>query len=468
MNRLTMTGLATVMAMASATALPANADTLREALAATYQNNPDLRAARAGLRATDEGVARANTAFAPSVTGTANLNKQKRINDDILDDAGAIIVPGSTSSTTNRFYQARVDQNFFNGFQDFNNHRQQKELMKAGRADLLSTEQQILMNAVTAYMDVVRDVAVLELRENNIQVLTRQLEASQDRFRVGEITRTDVAQSEARLAGAISGRIRAEADLAGSRANYERQIGQAPGTLEPPPAIPGVPPTLDDAWAIALDDNPSVISAKHVERAANFAVKGAKGAILPTLDAFATLTRQEGESFFAGQSVPIGTTIKTVGIQVQMPLYRGGAEYSDIRRAKQTASQRRLQILGVERQVVELVRIAWEEYRAAQSQIIASGSQVRANAIALDGVRQEAAVGSRTTLDVLDAEQELLDSRVNLVTSERNEYIAGFVLVSAVGRLNAVSLDLSVDLYDPDDNYKNVRYKFIGWGTKGE
>lgn len=452
-------GLAVALALSWAGS--ASADTLIDALASAYNNNPDLRAARAGLRATDEGVVRAQAGFLPTVTGVANLTKQNEKNF-----LNGISEPDFTSEP--KFYQARIDQNLFRGFQDVNARRQATSLMRVGRSQLLVTEQTVLLDTVIAYMNAVRDVSVLDLNNNNVQVLQRQLEASQDRFRVGEITRTDVAQSEARLAGSISARIRAEADLAGSRAGYRRVVGMAPGTLDQPPPLPPLPPNLEDATAIALDENPNVTAARQNERAADIAVAQSKGALLPTVDGAAFISRSESETFSPNTqtTVDFRSDVKSVGVQIRVPLYQGGAVYSDIRRAKHTRSQRRLEILSAERFAVEQTRIGWEEFRAAQSSIKSNSSQVRANEIALDGVRQEAAVGSRTTLDVLDAEQELLDSRVNLVRAERNEYVAGFALLGAVGRLNAKTLDLPVELYRPEKNYKGVRWQFVGWWTR--
>ena len=453
--------LCLAIAMALSWAGSASADTLIDALAAAYNNNPDLRAARAGLRATDEGVVRAQAGFLPSVTGIANLSSQNQRSfvDGVLS---------SDFTQAPKSYEARIDQNLFRGFQDLNARRQATSLVRAGRSQLLVTEQQVLQNTVTAYMNAIRDVSVLELNNNNVQVLERQLQASQDRFRVGEITRTDVAQSEARLAGSISARIRAEADLAGSRAGYVRVVGMSPGTLDQPPPLPPLPPNLDDATAIALEENPNVTAARQNKQAADIAVTQSKGALLPTVDGVASISRRESESFSpnVGNTVDFRNDVKSVGVQIRVPLYQGGAAYSDIRRAKHTRSQRRLQILSAERFAVEQARIGWEEYRAAQSSIESNSSQVRANTIALDGVRQEAAVGSRTTLDVLDAEQELLDSRVNLVRAERNEYVAGFALLGAVGRLNAKTLDLPVELYNPEKNYNGVRWQFVGWWTR--
>ncbi|MEE8372068.1 MAG: TolC family outer membrane protein, partial [Sphingomonadales bacterium] len=418
----------------------ASGETLRDALAAAYSGSPDLLAQRASLRAIDEGVPRAGSAFLPSLTGVGNITRQ-----NVVSETAGIQLFDFTS--TSKFYQARADQQLFRGFQDFHAYRQAKSLVKAGRAQLRTTEQRVLLDAVTAYTDTMRDISVLALNQNNVKVLERQLQASRDRFRLGEITRTDVAQSEARLAGAVSLRITAGATLAATQANYQRVIGNFPGSLEKPPQLEGLPLNIDEAWSIAVVESPTISLAEHNERAAQFAVRAAKGGIMPTVTGFATIARSTGSnpSVNTGTTVDFATDLKTFGVQIRVPLYQGGAEYSDIRRAKQTQSQRRLEMVGAERQVRSDTRTAFEQHRAAKSSIISNKTQVGANEIALEGVRQEAFVGSRTTLDVLDAEQELLDSRVNLARAERNEYVAGFALLSALGRLNAVSLDLPVD-----------------------
>jgi outer membrane protein len=452
------------MAVASVAIWSSNvsAESLREALAAAYMGNPDLDAQRAALRAADEDLVRATAGFLP------NVILQSQMTETQTDGASGSFVIDQNS--TRQFYQARVDQSLFSGFQTYNGRQEARHFMNAGRAQLLSVEQQTLLNAVTAYMDVLRDQSVLELNNNQVQVLMRQLQASRDRFRVGEITRTDVAQSEARLAGARSAQITAEANLAGSRATYRQIIGDMPGTLEQPPALPPLPATLEEATMIGVEENPAIALADYNERAATSAVGREKGILLPTVGAFASIARSEGNqiSFQSGSPLPVqtGTTIKTIGLQAQWSLYSGGAEYAAIRRAKQVRSQRRLQMVSADRQVRADVLSAWEVYRASRSSIQSNQSQVRANEIALEGVRQEAAVGSRTTLEVLNAEQELLDAQVNLARAARNEYVAGFSLFSAIGRLNASSLDLPVDLYDPEEYYQDVRWQFIGWGIE--
>ena len=452
----------TIFVMSTALALVcaggANAETLREALAAAYNSNPELQAERAALRATDESVARAKSGFLPTLAGIGNITRQNTVSES----AGIELFD---FNATSKFYQARADQSLFRGFQDVYGIKQAKSLVKAGRAQLRGTEQRILLDAVTVYMNTLRDESVLALNQNNVQVLERQLQASRDRFRVGEITRTDVAQSEARLAGSVSLRITAEANLATARANYFRVIGQLPGTLEQPPDLSGLPVTMDEAWAIASQENPSIAEAIYGERAAVQNVRQSMGALAPTVDGFATISRSTGSnpSVNTGTTVDFLTDLKTLGVQIRVPLYQGGAVYSDIRRAKQTQSQRRLDILTAERQVRSDARTGFELYRAAKSSIVSNQSQVKANEIALEGVRQEASVGQRTTLDVLDAEQELLDASVNLVRAERDLHVASFSYLSALGRLNAVALALPVEVYDPEDYYGKLKWRLVGW-----
>ncbi len=465
------TSVMAITAAISCFSAPASAEDLREALAKAYVGNPTLQAQRAALRATDESVARSLSGFLPRLQGSANVSRSDTNSLTTRTDDGRV-VNDTTIVGRNQSFQARLDQSVFNGFRDYNSKRENDSVVKSGRAQLLSTEQQVLTDTVTAYMNVIRDTAVLDLNNNNVQVLERQLEASNDRFRVGEITRTDVAQSEAALAGAVSSRIQAEANLEVSRAAYQRATGDYPGTLDSAPPLPTFPATHDEAQAVAKAENPIITAAVYNEEAAKFAVKGAKGALLPTIDGFAQFDQGKSPSLTFDPIINgfVGARnsrrSRSYGLQLVVPLYQSGAEYSDIRRAKQIKSQRILQIREAERQVQELVRNGWELYRAAVASTESNRSQVNANEIALDGVRQEAAVGSRTTLDVLDAEQALLNSRVNLVTAERDVYIAGFTLLSALGRLNAIALDLPVEIYDPTEYYNDIKWQLVGWGTE--
>ncbi|MEX1146776.1 MAG: TolC family outer membrane protein [Sphingomonadales bacterium] len=436
----------------------AGAETLREALAAAYIGNPTIEAERAALRAQDETVSQARSGYRPSVVGTGSIARSN--NRQTSSFAGQ---PTETETTlTPKTAGVSLVQPVFRGFRTTNEVSQAATEVDAGRARLLAVEQDILLAAASAYLDVIRDEAILELTRNNVQVLNRQLEASRDRFRVGEITRTDVAQAEARLSGSISLRTQAEAALTASRAAYNRVVGRMPGTLSYP-ELPELPASQEAALEVALAENPGLEAARFIDRASDYAVRAAKGALLPEVSLRAEYRREWDSSEFISD-----VERKQIMAELRVPFYQAGVAASGVRQARQISSQRRLQVLDAERQVVEGLRNAWESLREARSRIESDEAQVRANEIALEGVRQEAAVGSRTTLDVLDAEQELLDSRVSLTTAQHNVAVASFDLLSAMGRLTARNLNLPVAIYDPARNYDRVRNKIFGWGIEDE
>ena len=440
--------VAALAILLATTAWPLHAETLNEALATAYATNPGLDAQRAALRSTDELVPQALSGWRPTVQVVGRAGYEQSDSNRLV--ARQNLHPRSVS--------LEATQPLFRGFRTLNGTSQAENTVRAARAQLASAEQSVLLDTVAAYMDVIRDQAVLELNTSNLEVLRRQLEASNDRFRVGEITRTDVAQSEAAVSGALSSRTQAEALLTSSRAAYQRVVGRLPEKLDPPPALPALPATEEEARSIALSENPDLAATRMAELAAADSVKVAKGALLPSAAFVGTLTKAEQTSL-ENDEAESGSVIA----QVQVPLYQSGAEYSQIRQAQELHSQRRVEIAAAERQVIEGVTNAWEQLRTARAVIDSSREQVRANEIAVEGVRQEAAVGSRTTLDVLDAEQTLLNSRVSLVRAQRDEYVAGFQLLAAVGRLNAAGLKLETPVYDPEANYEDVRGQWIGY-----
>ena len=459
-------GIVSLLAVATVMtgSFSASAETLEEALAAAYSSNPQLMAQRAALRATDELVSRSKSGFLPNLSASWSYQDAKT----------DVTVPGDptfANDTNSDGYSLTASQNLFRGFRDKNSVSEAKSNVRAGRANLQSVEQSVLLSAVTAYMNVVRDEATVQLRLNNIQVLERQLQASQDRFRVGEVTRTDVAQSEARLENAKANLLTAEATLAASRANYQRVVGMAPGTLKTPETRPDLPADLDEAIELAMEMSPGVKAAKYSEAAAKYAVRTAKGALLPTVGVQASYSRSNSGGFNSNTGIASDQTSKStsIGVQVTVPLYSGGALHSDVRRAKQQHSQSRMDILQAERVAQEEVFVAWDNYRAAVGRISSNEASVRANEIALEGVKQEAYVGSRTTLEVLNAEQELLNARVSLVGAERDEIVAAYNLVSAVGKLTAKGLGLGIDLYDETEYYRKTgSSKLIGFGIGDE
>ncbi|MGE0668078.1 MAG: TolC family outer membrane protein [Sphingomonadales bacterium] len=431
---------------------PAQAESLREALATAYQNNPILEAQRASVRAEDENVSQALSGYRPTISGSATIAKERSRN--FFDPAGGKQTLTPVSAVV------AAEQPLFRSFRTYNAVKEAKTQVKAARSDLASTEQDILLATVAAYMDVLRDQAVLDLRQNNVQVLDRQLGASRDRFEVGEITRTDVAQSEARKSGAISSRTAAEADLSASRTAYERVVGNAPGSLEQPEPMGALPDSEARATEIALAENPDLKAARLEEEAARQAINTAKSDLGPEFGLVAQYEYQE-DQFVSGFSATTGSIMA----RATVPIYAAGVTSSRIRQAKQISSQRRMQAIETEREIREAVSNAWERLRAARAIIESSKAQVDANKIALEGVRQEQEVGSRTTLDVLDAEQEALDAEVELVRARRDEYVAAFQLLSAMGRATAEALNLPVERYDPERYYDHATGSWFGWGT---
>lgn len=430
---------------------PVHAEALREALAQAYNSNPDLAARRAALRATDETVAEAVSGYRPTVGAQASIERNENGNG-IADETG-------------KAASATITQPLFRGFRTVNSVRSADSQVLAERERLRTSETQVLLDAVTAYMNVVRDEAVLRLNQNQVEVLQRQLQANRDRFEVGELTRTDVAQSEARLSQAISNRTAAEGALTASREAYRRVVGQLPGTLEATPEMPPLPADADEAISVALKESPVLLAARYNEQAQRYAVDVAKGAVLPSADASLGVSWRDSErsNVFPGSINGSEQTSASIGATLRVPLYQAGGEYAAVRRQQQIRSQRLLEIASAERQVTEDTRTAWEQLRTARSTIESAAEAVRASEIALEGVTQEQLVGSRTILDVLDAQQELLNARVTLVRAQRDQYVAAYTLFGAMGRLNAKDLGLAVDIYDPVQHYSKTKGRLFGW-----
>ena len=429
----------------------AGAETLIDALTKAYLNNPTLLAQRAQLRATDELVPQALSGYRPTVTGNASAGKSR--NNSSPSFAGGI------QNRSPRTLSLNLRQPLFRGFRTLSETNQAQNTVLAERARLLSVEQDVLFAAATSFVDVVRDQAVLELNIGNEQVLRRQLEATRDRFEVGEVTRTDVSQAEARLARAVADRVQAEGSLEISRAVYRNIIGESPGKLAQPGKIEQVPGSLNETIELARETNPSVVAARFAEMASRDGVDLIAGELLPTLSLNGDLSRNLSTSTRGSRS-----SAASIVAQITVPLYQAGAVTSRVRAAKQVASQRRIQIMEARRDAAENGSRAWENLKTAQARIGAFEAETRANEIALEGVKQEASAGLRTVLDVLDAEQELLDARVNLVRARRDGVVAGFELQSAVGWLSSERLALPVDPYDVEKHYDKVRNKVWGLG----
>jgi TolC family type I secretion outer membrane protein len=430
----------------------AGAMTLSEALSAAYNNNPTLLAERAQLRATDEQVPQALSGWRPTVQATGSIGGGW--SDTNSDD----VVGGGSRSSVPRSVGLSVSQPVYQGGRTVAATARAENLVQAERARMVAIEQQVFTDAITAFMDVVQNQAVLDLSVNNEQVLRRQLEASNDRFRVGEITRTDVAQSESRLALAISDRIQAENNLEASRATFERVVGEPPGRLDAPADRVALPANRQEALTLSAQNNPTVVSALFTEAAAREAVRQVRGELLPDLRIVGNVQRAEDQ----GISGRISNSA-SVTAQITVPLYEAGSVYSRTREAQQTVAQRRSQVDDARRVAVQQGTTAWETLQSNRARVESLRSSIRAAQIALEGVQQEAAVGSRTVLDILNAEQELFNARVNLVRAQRDQLVSEFQLAAATGRLTAPDLNLPVQLYDVDKHYQAVRNKWIGF-----
>lgn len=424
---------------------------LNDALSLAYETNPALDAQRAGQRATDEGVAQANANWRPQVNITGSYGYE-----GIHGGFGPQTLPLHPFTS-----QLSVTEPVFRGGRTYAEIGKAKAVVRAGRAQLLATEQSVFLDAVTAYMDVVRDESTLKLRQNNVAVLQKQLDATQEQFRVGELTRTDVSQSQARLAGAQADLVTAQGQLAVSRSNFEHVIGRPAETLESQPLLPKLPSSQETAVQIACDLNPVLIQAREQEKAADYAVDDALGALAPQLSVNGAYQLSQGSIVGFG----IGTQhITTVTGNLTMPIYQGGAEESAVRQAKQLRSQAQLAISDTQRQVVDATQSSWQSFVTAKATIASTQAQVAANQVAFDGVKQEQQVGSRTILDVLNAEQELLNAQVAGVAAQRNTYVAAYQLLDAMGLLTAKSLGLRVKLYDPEQYYDSNAARWFGLG----
>ena len=441
---------------------PTLADTLNGALVLAYQNNPILNAQRASARATDEGVPQALSGYRPRVSFNGSVGTQyfdSTTRSQTLGNGNSYTQFSGNMTPSNIGLTAT--QTLYNGFQTSNRTRQAESQVQAAREQLRVGEQSVLLSAVTAYMNLLRDAAILDLQRRNVEVLQEQLRQTRDRFNVGEVTRTDVAQSESRLAAGRSQVLSAEAIYKASVATYRQVIGVEPGKLAPgSPVDRFSPQNLPASVGVGTTTHPAVTNAQYNVDAALLQVKVAEGALYPTL-ALQGNVQQSYESSLLG----LRTFNASVIGQLTVPIYQGGAEYSLVRQAKETLGQRRLDLDTARDQVRQNVVQSWGQLDAAKANIDATQAQVQAAEIALNGVREEARVGQRTTLDVLNAQQELVNARVALVSAQRDRVVASFTLLASVGRLSPQVLGLRVPVYDANVHYQQVRDTWAGVRT---
>jgi TolC family type I secretion outer membrane protein len=429
---------------------PVGATTLTEALATTYRTNPDLKAARRELGAINEAVPQALSGWRPQVSISGSVGKQalESESQNFTGDATTTPVQG----------QFEVRQPLYRGGRNNANTERAVSQVGAQRARLMRTEQDVLLRTVRSYMDVWRDQAILRLNRTNVERLRRQLQATQDRFDVGEVTRTDVSQAKSRLQRAIADRVEAQGALESSRAVYKEVVGRPPEQLEQPSSPENLPDSVTAAVETALAQNPQTRAARFAEIAARRNVRSITGELLPDAELVARASRSANSTSSESSS----ETLEVLA-QISVPLYQRGAVFSRMREAKQTANQRRLQLRGQKRQVEQEAVSAWEDLQAARARIDAIEAQVRSAEIALDGVRQESQVGARTVLDVLDAEQELLNAEVDLIRAQRDEIVAAYSLLAALGRLTARDRGLPVEIFNVEKAFQDVRNKL--WGS---
>ncbi|HEY8381721.1 MAG TPA: TolC family outer membrane protein [Microvirga sp.] len=444
----------------------ASAETLESALARAYGNNPTLNAQRANVRATDENVPRAKSGNRPRINATADVGASFSESESPASFSRNAFNPvnpnrSNVTRTTPRGVGLQVDQSLFNGYRTENSIRQAESAVLSARETLRNNEQNVLFDSASAYMNVLRDTAILNLQRNNVEVIEEQLRQTRDRFNVGEVTRTDVAQSEARLAGSRSQASLAEANLRTSIARFRQVVGVEPRQLAPGrPLDRLVPPSLEAALRIAFNEHPAIIASLHGVDVAELQVKINEGELAPQLGLSGSVNRR-----YDVQSPGTEVTSASIVARLTVPIYEGGEVYASVRQSKETAGQRRLEADGIRDQVRAAVISSWGQLEAARAQVVAAQLQVEAAETALNGVREEARVGQRTTLDVLNAQQELLNARVNLITAQRDRVVASYAVVQASGRLNSRALGLSVQHYSPKLHYDQVKDLWGGTTT---
>jgi outer membrane protein len=441
------------------------AETMESALAHAYQGNPQLNAQRAIVRQTDEGVSQALSGYRPTISATASVGKQYTNETGVFPPVPPTLPNGVAFAingvTTQRSVGVAAGQTLFNGQQNANQVRKAESQVSAARETLRVMEESVLLSAATAYMDVSRDTANLEVQQNNIRVLQRTLKDTRNRFTAGQVTSTDVAQAEAQLAGGEAALHGAESTLMTTRANFRRVIGVEASNLAPASPIDRLAPTtLNAAITVGTAENPSVTAALYGVDVAQLQVRIAEGALWPTVGVQASVQQQTYSNILTPNLL-----LGTATLNMTVPIYQGGAEYSAIRLNKENEGQQRLNVEQIRDQTRANVVQAWGQLQAAKAQVEAAIRQNDAAARALEGVRNEAQAGQRTTLDVLNAEQALVNARVSLIVAQHDRVVASYSLVSAVGRLSARELRLPVTIYDPMVHYQQVRDAWFGIRT---
>ena len=436
--------------------LTASAETIFGALTKAYQLNSTLNSARAGVRVTDEGVAIAKSGYRPTINGVASI--------DYSSQSGTRLTTGS--------FGVEINQLLFDGFQTKNNVAAAESRVFASNESLRNTEQNILFNAASAYMDVIRDRQVAVLLERNLEFLSEQARAARSRFEVGEGTRTDVAQADASRSAAVARVAAARAQAQSSAAIYRQIVGEEPGRLEAAaPLAKLLPNSLDQAIGIASSRHPAIMATEHLVDAAGFTVKSAEGQLLPQVSASASVARSFTERHAVNEQTGLPGVIEnsgnsaSIGAQLTVPIYQGGRTSAQVRQSKESLGQARIEVDVQRDQVRAAVTSAWTQYIAAQQTLAATREAVTAAELALAGVIEERNVGQRTTLDVLDAQADVIDAQIAVANSQRDLVVASYAILSGAGDLSVPRLGLNVAEYKPEEHYNAVKDKWIGLRT---
>ena len=453
---------AAVLLMAYVGLTPALADTIEAALVRAYQNNPQLNAQRAAVRSTDENVPQALSGYRPKVAITGSAGYQYSDSNSTQGGSPTAIVRTEIhGANPPRSAGATITQTLFNGQQTANKTRAAESQVSGAREALRVLEQTVLLAAATIYMDYLRDAAIVEVQRSNVRVLEQTLKQTRDRFNVGEVTRTDVAQSEAQLAAGKTAELAAEATLTTTRANFRRIIGNEPEQLAPgSPVDRFLPGALPAAVELSLIENPNVTAAMFGIDVNYLQVKVNEGALLPTVSLQASVQQSYESTITTYRSFAAAAVA-----QLSVPVYQGGAEYSLIRQSKENLAQQRLALEQTRDQTRANTVTAWAQLVSGKAQVVSGQAQVDASELALTGVRREATVGQRTTLDVLNAQQTLVNARVALVTAQHDRVVASYAVLNAVGRLSPQVLNLPTSVYDPSVHYQQVRDSWVGVRT---
>lgn len=438
---------------------PAYAETINGALAKAYRFNSAFNSARAGVRATDESVPLAKSGYRPSVNAQGEVSYTAQRSNQTGPSVTSRIATGS--------FGIQLNQMLFDGFQTKNTVRTAEAQVRASRESLRNTEQNTLLNAASAYMDVIRDRQIAALSQQNLAFLNEQVRAARSRFDVGEGTRTDVAQAEAQRANAVATASQAKARVQASSGLYRQYVGEDPGKLQMPKALAKMlPKSLDSGFALAAEEHPAIVASQHLIDAAGFTVKSSEGALLPQLDATAGLSASTSRRDTDGlPGVNTDSRSASIGATLTIPIYNGGATSARIRQNKELLGQARIDLDVRRDEVRQALTSAWSSYNAARESVEANRTLVAASRLALSGVVEERNVGQRTTLDVLEAQATVLQAQINLASDEHDVVVASYAVLNAMGRLTAKRLGLSVAEYNPKEHYDAVKDKWHGLRT---